>query len=81
MRCINVIHLIQLKTLTISDGKKSGLLDGILQSDLLAPKGKLFQCVHTSFQLSAYAYSYNFFNVRGGNTRFLHYDLKSPFYV
>lgn len=32
----------QIKNITL-DGTKSGLLDGILQSDLLAPKGKLFQ--------------------------------------
>lgn len=49
MRCLlifqNGMPFNQIKNITL-DGTKSGLLDGILQSDLLAPKGKLFQSVN-----------------------------------
>lgn len=35
------------KKIIASDVTKSGLLEGILQSDILAQKSKLFQCVYT----------------------------------
>lgn len=35
------------KKIIASDVTKSGLLEGILQSDILAQKSKLLQCVYT----------------------------------
>lgn len=43
------------KKIIASDVTKSGLLEGILQSDILAQKSKLLQCVYTFY--SKYMYS------------------------
>lgn len=43
----SIVFQIEKKKNITSDVTKSGLLEGILQSDILAQKSKLLQCVYT----------------------------------